>query len=177
MAVKSKHGAGGEYSPDWRPKVRSPPTYSPHPPSPPTPTPISIPNNTLPHRLPPDAPPRYAAPARSSARTPPDRRHLPRKARLAHRAQTARTAPARRKRQTARRHRPRPAPASPRAPQARDALLGPVEACVSRSRLPLHLPPSRNTNLSSFSRSSRARSPDALLTRNAMRCDATRSCD
>jgi hypothetical protein len=22
MAVKSKHGAGGEYSPDWRPKVR-----------------------------------------------------------------------------------------------------------------------------------------------------------
>lgn len=23
MAVKSKHGAGGEYTPDWRPKVRS----------------------------------------------------------------------------------------------------------------------------------------------------------
>ncbi|KAG2006785.1 hypothetical protein CC2G_014531 [Coprinopsis cinerea AmutBmut pab1-1] len=25
MALKSKHGAGGEYSPDWRPKIEGPP--------------------------------------------------------------------------------------------------------------------------------------------------------
>ncbi|EKM78202.1 hypothetical protein AGABI1DRAFT_75673 [Agaricus bisporus var. burnettii JB137-S8] len=28
MAVKSKHGAGGEYSPDWRPKIEAPPPPS-----------------------------------------------------------------------------------------------------------------------------------------------------
>ncbi|KZT43281.1 hypothetical protein SISSUDRAFT_997473 [Sistotremastrum suecicum HHB10207 ss-3] len=31
MAVKSKHGAGGEYSPDWKPKVEAPPPPAPEP--------------------------------------------------------------------------------------------------------------------------------------------------
>ncbi|KAF8632825.1 hypothetical protein AX15_001655 [Amanita polypyramis BW_CC] len=39
MAVKSKHGAGGEYSPDWRPSnlkaVEGPPDPNPVPPPPP----------------------------------------------------------------------------------------------------------------------------------------------
>ncbi|KAF9447995.1 hypothetical protein P691DRAFT_730484 [Macrolepiota fuliginosa MF-IS2] len=35
MAVKSKHGAGGEYSPDWRPKIEAPPSDVPPPPPPP----------------------------------------------------------------------------------------------------------------------------------------------
>ncbi|KAI0922842.1 hypothetical protein AcV5_009716 [Taiwanofungus camphoratus] len=37
MAVKSKHGAGGEYTPDWRPKPEEPPRPpSPGPPPPPS---------------------------------------------------------------------------------------------------------------------------------------------
>ncbi|KAI6166480.1 hypothetical protein EDD17DRAFT_1774463 [Pisolithus thermaeus] len=37
MAVKSKHGAGGEYSPDWRPKPQDP---MPPPPAAATPPPV-----------------------------------------------------------------------------------------------------------------------------------------
>ncbi|EMD36768.1 hypothetical protein CERSUDRAFT_114682 [Gelatoporia subvermispora B] len=34
MSVKSKHGAGGEYTPDWAPKHEEPPPPSPAPPPP-----------------------------------------------------------------------------------------------------------------------------------------------
>ncbi|KAF9462191.1 hypothetical protein BDZ94DRAFT_1261734 [Collybia nuda] len=32
MNLKSKHGAGGEYAPDWRPKIEGPPPEEPPPP-------------------------------------------------------------------------------------------------------------------------------------------------
>ncbi|KXN87640.1 hypothetical protein AN958_08344 [Leucoagaricus sp. SymC.cos] len=34
MAMKSKHGAGGEFTPDWRPKIEAPPPGEPAPPPP-----------------------------------------------------------------------------------------------------------------------------------------------
>jgi len=34
MSVKSKHGSGGEYAPEWRPKPEEPPPPAPAPPSP-----------------------------------------------------------------------------------------------------------------------------------------------
>ncbi|KAJ7022721.1 hypothetical protein C8F04DRAFT_1213484 [Mycena alexandri] len=34
MSVKSKHGAGGEYSPEWRPKEEEPPAPAPEAPAP-----------------------------------------------------------------------------------------------------------------------------------------------
>ncbi|GLB44454.1 hypothetical protein LshimejAT787_1700810 [Lyophyllum shimeji] len=44
MQMKSKHGAGGEYSPDWRPRIEAPPPEAPPPaiedaPPPPGPAP------------------------------------------------------------------------------------------------------------------------------------------
>ncbi|RDB17414.1 hypothetical protein Hypma_001969 [Hypsizygus marmoreus] len=33
MNMKSKHGAGGEYSPDWRPQIEAPPAEAPPPPA------------------------------------------------------------------------------------------------------------------------------------------------
>ncbi|KAH7887239.1 hypothetical protein F5I97DRAFT_802007 [Phlebopus sp. FC_14] len=51
MALKSKHGAGGEYSPDWRPQPQDPPPPPPPPPPVATPPPID------------DGPPVQARPA------------------------------------------------------------------------------------------------------------------
>jgi len=43
MSVKSKHGAGGEYTPDWKPRPEDPSQAPPPPPSPgPPPAPSSV---------------------------------------------------------------------------------------------------------------------------------------
>jgi len=53
MSVKSKHGSGGEYSPEWRPKpTEPPPPTSPAPPSPEDAPPSAKPGWRVVHKRP-----------------------------------------------------------------------------------------------------------------------------